>query len=184
MPHSALIVSKMSILLEINQTITKGGFVMWPLIALALILFYSIIQVWLHMLRMGRQQHPIGGECDRRDISSWVVRRKEWLLHLDRRLRFIRILTGAAPLLGLLGTVVGMLKTFRGLSISQSTETMNLVAQGISEALITTETGLTFGIAGTLLLFFIGEYRKRLIAEFEGFENNAVLQRSGGISPC
>ncbi len=136
------------------------------------------------MLRMGRQQHPIGGEGDPRDIDGWVVRRKEWLLHLDRRLRFIRILTGAAPLLGLLGTVVGMLKTFRGLSISQSTETMNLVAQGISEALITTETGLTFGIAGTLLLFFIGEYRKRLIAEFEGFENNAVLHRSGGISPC
>ena len=83
---------------------------------------------------------------------------------------FIRILTGAAPLLGLLGTVTGMLKTFRGLSIRQSAETMNLVAQGISEALITTETGLTIGIAGTLLLFLIGAYRKRLIAGFEGFE--------------
>jgi biopolymer transport protein ExbB/TolQ len=174
----------MSILLEINQTITKGGFVIWPLIGLALILFYSIIRVWLHMVEMGRQQHPIGHDADPKDISSWVARRREWLLHLDRRLRFIRILTGVAPLLGLLGTVAGMLKTFRGLSIRQTTETMNLVAQGISEALITTETGLTFGIAGTLLLFFIGEYRKRLIARFEGFENRAVLQHNGGNPAC
>ena len=157
---------------------------MWPLIGLALILFYSIIQVWLHMVKMGKQQHPIGRDGDPRDISSFGTCRKEWVLHLDRRLRFIRILTGVAPFLGLLGTVAGMLKTFRGLSIRQSAETMNLVAQGISEALITTETGLIFGIAGTLLLFFIGEYRKRLIAGFEGFENRVILQRSGGIPAC
>jgi biopolymer transport protein ExbB/TolQ len=174
----------MSILEEFSQNISKGGFVMWPLIALALILFYSIIRVWLHMVKMKRQQHPIGNDADPQDISSWVARRREWLLHLDRRLRFVRILTGAAPLLGLLGTVVGMLKTFRGLSVRQSAETMNLVAQGISEALITTETGLTFGIAGTLLLFFIGEYRKRLIAAFEGFENRAVLRESQEAAAC
>ena len=70
----------------------------------------------------------------------------------ERDLRVMKICVSAAPLLGLLGTVTGMLATFGALaSGAGGDKTMELVAQGISEALITTETGLVVALPG---LFF------------------------------
>lgn len=69
-----------------------------------------------------------------------------------RDLRVMKICVGAAPLLGLFGTVTGMLATFGALASGSGGEkTMGLVAKGISEALITTETGLVIALPG---LFF------------------------------
>jgi biopolymer transport protein ExbB len=73
----------------------------------------------------------------------------------ERDLRVMKICVSAAPLLGLLGTVTGMLATFGALASGSGGEkTMGLVAGGISEALITTETGLIVALPG---LFF--QYR-------------------------
>jgi biopolymer transport protein ExbB len=67
-------------------------------------------------------------------------------------LRVMKICVGAAPLLGLLGTVTGMLATFEALSTGGGGQkTMDMIAAGISEALITTETGLVIALPG---LFF------------------------------
>jgi biopolymer transport protein ExbB len=69
-----------------------------------------------------------------------------------RDLRVMRICVGVAPLLGLLGTVMGMLETFGALATgSGGDKTMNQIAGGISEALITTQTGLVIALPG---LFF------------------------------
>lgn len=70
----------------------------------------------------------------------------------ERDLRVMRICVGAAPLLGLFGTVTGMLATFGALASGSGGEkTMGLIAEGISEALITTMTGLVVALPG---LFF------------------------------
>jgi biopolymer transport protein ExbB len=70
----------------------------------------------------------------------------------ERDLRVMKICVSAAPLLGLLGTVTGMLATFSALSSGAGGDkTMGLVAEGISEALVTTETGLVIALPG---LFF------------------------------
>lgn len=70
----------------------------------------------------------------------------------ERDLRVMKICVSAAPLVGLLGTVTGMLATFGALaSGSGGDKTMGMVAGGISEALITTETGLVIALPG---LFF------------------------------
>lgn len=71
---------------------------------------------------------------------------------IARDLRVMKICVSAAPLVGLLGTVTGMLATFGALSTgSGGEETMGLIAAGISEALITTETGLVVAIPGLFL---------------------------------
>lgn len=70
----------------------------------------------------------------------------------ERDLKVMKICVGAAPLLGLLGTVTGMLATFAALSSGAGGDkTMGMVAEGISEALVTTETGLIIALPG---LFF------------------------------
>ncbi len=76
-----------------------------------------------------------------------------------RDLKVMGVCVGAAPLLGLLGTVTGMLATFVALSSGSGGEkTMAMVAKGISEALITTETGLVIALPG---LFFQYQLSRR-----------------------
>lgn len=78
----------------------------------------------------------------------------------ERDLDVMKKCVSAAPLLGLLGTVTGMLTTFSALSIGAGgDETMALVAEGISEALVTTETGLVIALPG---LFFQYQLSRKL----------------------
>jgi hypothetical protein len=71
----------------------------------------------------------------------------------------MKICVSAAPLVGLLGTVTGMLSTFEALATGSGGEkTMGMIAAGISEALVTTETGLVIALPG---LFFQYQLSRR-----------------------
>jgi biopolymer transport protein ExbB len=83
---------------------------------------------------------------------------------VERRLFIMHVLVLAAPLLGLLGTVLGMLTTFRAISVGGG-KMAEMVAKGISEALITTEMGLLIAIPGYFLTYVI----RRKKAEYEAF---------------
>jgi biopolymer transport protein ExbB len=75
----------------------------------------------------------------------------------ERDLRVMKVCVSAAPLVGLLGTVTGMLATFGALATGSGGEkTMALVADGISEALITTETGLVIALPGLFFQYHLG----------------------------
>ena len=69
---------------------------------------------------------------------------------LERFLNPLGTIAAVAPLLGLLGTVVGMIKVFSEIMI-QGTGNANVLAGGISEALITTAAGLTVAIPAVVL---------------------------------
>jgi biopolymer transport protein ExbB len=69
---------------------------------------------------------------------------------LQRGLPFIAIASATAPLLGLLGTVTGMIETFRLINLFGTSDARNL-ASGISEALVTTEFGLIVAIPALIL---------------------------------
>jgi biopolymer transport protein ExbB len=65
--------------------------------------------------------------------------------HLERSLSLLAALAGVAPLLGLLGTVSGIIRTFDTISVA-GTSNPRLLSGGISEALITTQLGLIVAI--------------------------------------
>ena len=74
----------------------------------------------------------------------------------DRDLKVMKVCVSAAPLVGLLGTVIGMLATFNALSTgSGGDKTMAMIAAGISEALITTETGLVVALPGVFFQYHL-----------------------------
>lgn len=77
------------------------------------------------------------------------------LAAIEQQLKFVKCLVAAAPLLGLLGTVLGMLQTFFGIATTGGVETAAVVASGISEALVTTETGLTIALPALFMVMFI-----------------------------
>ncbi|MGF1532030.1 MAG: MotA/TolQ/ExbB proton channel family protein [Puniceicoccaceae bacterium] len=83
----------------------------------------------------------------------------------NRKIRFHSILVAVCPLLGLLGTVNGMLATFRSLNLDpNSSVSLLLASDGIARALVTTQIGLLLAIPGTLLLTISRSRRNRLEA--------------------
>ena len=80
---------------------------------------------------------------------------------LDKHLAVISVLAGIAPLLGLLGTVTGMVSTFDIISYF-GTGNARAMAGGISEALITTQTGLLVAIPGLYMSNFLKRRAERL----------------------
>ena len=67
-------------------------------------------------------------------------------------LRFMAALVAAAPLLGLLGTVVGMIDTFHAAAMQSVAADPTALANGIGKALITTQAGLAAAIPGSLAM--------------------------------
>ncbi len=164
-----------------------GGWAMYLLAVDALIMFTVGVNLWLYLKsRMGRgvsesrwrrwiahpheRRGPVGEVIDfvmgAEDLHDLAVRFNE--LHttevapIKRDLRFMKRAVSAAPLLGLLGTVTGMLTTFGALASGSGGEkTMSLVASGISEALITTETGLVIALPGLFFQYHLSRERER-----------------------
>jgi biopolymer transport protein ExbB len=119
---------------------------------------------------------------DARDAAEvkrhFVEVENEYLPAVNRRIRFLGVIITIGPLMGLLGTVTGMLATFDGLLSSQGDKFQSVV-RGISEALITTQTGLVISIPAMVILSLIVQRRNRLrrsIARLERYNTCLVLK--------
>jgi biopolymer transport protein ExbB len=87
--------------------------------------------------------------------AQWKRRAGTWL-------RVLPILLSALPLLGLLGTITGLLTTFRAMADSDELN-QSFVSRGIAEALITTQLGLIMVIPGLLLCSWIRRTYRELV---------------------
>ncbi len=87
-------------------------------------------------------------------------------LRLERFLPFIAISAAAAPLLGLLGTVTGIINTFKLITVFGSGDVKTL-SSGISEALVTTEFGLIVAIPSLLIHAFLSRKARSIINDME-----------------
>jgi biopolymer transport protein ExbB len=87
-------------------------------------------------------------------------------LRLQRFLPFIAISASSAPLLGLLGTVTGMINTFKLITVFGSGDVKTL-SSGISEALITTEFGLIVAIPSLLIHAFLSRKARGIVDRME-----------------
>ncbi len=100
---------------------------------------------------------------------------------LERFLPFIALTAAAAPLLGLLGTVTGMIKTFNLITIFGTGDAKSL-SSGISEALVTTELGLIVAIPALIIHGLLSRMSRQKLAEMEqtavGFINGVSMKDS------
>ena len=103
---------------------------------------------------------------------------------LERFLNTLGTIAGISPLLGLLGTVIGMIQVFSAIMISGVGDA-NVLAGGISQALITTAAGLTVAIPS----YFFYRFFRGIVAEYVvSMEEKAlrlidVIER-GSIAPA
>ena len=87
----------------------------------------------------------------------------------EREILVLEAMVAAAPLLGLLGTVMGMIDTFAVLSV-RGTATMKLLSVGISEALVTTQVGLVVALPGVVGAAIAARRLSTLRATFDRLE--------------
>jgi len=85
---------------------------------------------------------------------------------LEKGLGILETIAGISPLMGLLGTVIGILKVFDVIRI-EGMGHANLMAGGISEALITTIAGLVIGIPALIVYNYYTNKAEGLILEIE-----------------
>ncbi len=147
-----------------------GGWVMAPLTALSLVMWTAILFKARQLYLLRRRGET--GRGWRRELETDFAARRTGdpvldhkILHglehqysdrADTWLGTILVLAGAAPLLGLLGTVTGMVLTFREIA-AYGTGNVRALSAGISAALVTTQAGLAVAIPG----FFAGRFLQR-----------------------
>lgn len=81
---------------------------------------------------------------------------------MDRRITFLNVLVVGAPLFGLLGTVLGMLLTFKAIGVGGGSAS-EIVSKGISEALVATQTGMMVAIPGLVVAYVAKRWRNELV---------------------
>ena len=105
----------------------------------------------------------------------------EWIDSLERVAgelrRYLRVFNGIVtigPLLGLLGTVFGIIRAFNDIAVSDTTGRMEMLSHGISEALFCTATGLAVAIPAVVLhLYFVGRV-DRLVVQLDTLGQEVV----------
>ena len=181
--------------------VEKGGTLMFALLALSLYLYYLGFELWLRMrsvvpndlqsiprdrwagFKQGGRVDQIMRYClaDHQNREETRKRfeqiRQSESSYLNRRLRFLLVLASSAPLIGLLGTVAGMLRTFAGMSMGESYK-MDLVASGISQALVTTQAGLLIAIPALAFLHLLNRRKKDWLRCLNRMESISMRQIS------
>ena len=171
----------------VRSFVAMGGAVMVPLILVGVLLWYLLLLRYFSLRRGvtgpvaaaltrarsdGNPPRGVLGEAiaellslrSKRalapsDIEPVIQQRRQ---QLKRHGRVILALVAAAPLLGLLGTVRGMIETFHALTEMALVSESGGISGGISEALVTTQMGLAIAIPGMLVARILEGRARRL----------------------
>ena len=163
---------------QVAEYIRSGGFVMLPLIFGMLLLWYALgyrfatlqrgnrrsVRILVERYRNGYPRRPAGivDAAVVRGLSVTQSRTLELRRFLDEAFAefeteiakydaVVRAIVRAAPLVGLLGTVTGMIETFSALGDMSLFSQSGGIAGGISQALISTQMGLAVAVPGLVV---------------------------------
>lgn len=139
----------------IRQFLERGGMVLWAIFATLLVMWTLIVERFIYYRAALPQdkQRVIDEWNQRKDHSSWYAHqiRQQLISHISKRIyqnvAFIKTLVAVCPLLGLLGTVTGMIAVFDVMA-QTGTGNARLMASGISLATIPTMSGMVAAISG------------------------------------
>lgn len=191
--------------LSILDLLFKGGWVMIPILILAILAVYIFIERYLTIRRASKVDRNfmnkirdlvVNGNiegartlCKNHDtptarmIEKGISRIGRPLndisasienvgslevFKLEKNLATIATISGAAPMLGFLGTVIGMIRAFYNLSTSGNNIDPSLLAGGIYEAMVTTASGLAIGILAYIGYNYLSTLVGKVVFKMEG----------------
>ena len=188
---------------NLRERIAQGGLIGYLIIALGCLAMLIALERLLVLGLEGRKvasqlksdtprdNNPLGrvlkaAEAHRgADLETLELKMGEAIIKeapkLSRGLLFLKIIAVVAPLMGLLGTVTGMINTFQAITLF-GTGDPKLMAGGISQALVTTVLGLSVAIPTVLLHTVVTGRSRRIIHVLEEQGAGIVAEHSEKMS--
>ncbi len=185
--------------------LSSGGFVMPVLVLITIVLWYGIGYRWL-LLDRGTQKSVrvlLGGlqrgktlpgkgivpQAIAQGLAIAEAHQDELRKRLDlafmdieiaikRYARVVATLVGVAPLLGLLGTVIGMITTFESLGDMTLFSQSGGIASGISTALFTTQMGLIVAVPGLIAKSILDRRQRQIHIDLAQIKDLICTERS------
>jgi biopolymer transport protein ExbB len=183
----------------LGEKVDQGGIVGYSIISLGLIGLLIAIWRWLSLTAASRKvsaqlksesastDNPLGRvlaayESNRNaDTETIELKLSEAGLKempgLTKGLLFIKVISVVAPLMGLLGTVTGMIKTFQVITLYGAGDP-KMMAGGISQALVTTVLGLVVAIPMVLLHTIVSGQSRKVINVIQSQSAGLIAQHS------
>ncbi|MDP3870851.1 MotA/TolQ/ExbB proton channel family protein [Phenylobacterium sp.] len=164
----------------IQEFVDAGGWVVWWILAVALTMWTLIVERawWFHRIYPQARAAAAARWQRRPERYSWTARRirtamiGELSVAMGGTLPLLRALIPICPLLGLLGTVGGMLEVFDVMAIKGQSEP-RAMADGVSQAMIATLSGLAVALSG---MYFSHHYTARARRETEALNSVLALE--------
>lgn len=183
----------MTLFSQVTDYLSSGGYVMPPLLLITIVLWYAIGYRY-SVIRNSRNKLDVRTLLanyfknhwhEKKGIIENAIEEGVYIAHsgvknarpylddsfwkyernMAKYSALIKILVSIAPLLGLLGTVSGMIETFDSLQDMSLFKQDGGIAAGISQALITTQYGLAVAIPALLVNGMIEKRRKNILLE-------------------
>lgn len=148
----------MPLLLEpLSWLVDAGGVVLVVIVAVSSGLFAMVLErgLYWHFTHRRARREVIARWIARREHASWsaLTLREVWTRELIARLRrplpWLKLLVALCPLLGLLGTVTGMIHVFDSLALSDIGQA-RAMAEGVARATLPTMAGMAVAVVGLL----------------------------------
>lgn len=199
-PTRGVILSMLIQTPDIFERIDQGGFIGYIILLLglggfvfAIIRLFNLVRTHKQMVLQMQQStisndNPLGRvinaaeQANAEDSETLELVLDEAITReipeLEKGLSMIKLLAGVAPLLGLLGTVTGMIATFQSISLF-GTGDPKLMASGISQALVTTMLGLCIAIP-LLFLHSLLASRSRVASQILDEQSAGIISRRAG----
>jgi biopolymer transport protein ExbB/TolQ len=160
----------MTLLIEL---VRRGGPVMFAILALSVVLYSRCVKLIIAIRRSSRQ-YDLHGSAKQRQLPALRRAREEAHESFRQQRVALGAMIAAAPLLGLLGTVSGMVTTFESISGRSAEKTMEGLARGISEVLVATESGLVVAIPALLVIHIAHRELRKFMQSANRIERSAL----------
>jgi biopolymer transport protein ExbB len=164
----------MNLLIEL---VHRGGPVMFAILALSVVLYSRCVKLIIAIRRSSRH-YDLQGSAQERQLPELRRAREEAHESFRQQRVALGAMIAAAPLLGLLGTVSGMVTTFESISGHSAEKTMEGLARGISEVLVATESGLVVAIPALLMVHIASRSLRKYMQKLNRIEQSVWLDAS------
>ncbi len=168
--------------MEILKFLQLGGSIIAPLIILSIIAVTLIIDlIWVNIksnISLNTLDKKENLKSSNDPVSKAILNEKSFdekinilnfeLQKVERKTSFLSVIASISPLLGLLGTVFGMIKIFNVVSVQKPSNPLEALSGGISEALFATAGGLIVAIVAGFAHYF-------LISSLDAISDKATL---------
>jgi biopolymer transport protein ExbB len=162
---------RMGFIVAVNELIEGGGPFVWGIFATGVIMWAFFLERYLYFFGIlpGVKKKIVADWNARKDHSSWCARQIRQMMiskvnsAMTNAFPMMQVLVPLSPLLGLVGTVSGMMEVFDSMALRGSADAKTM-ANGVSHAMICTMTGLAVSISG---LYPVHYFRTRARRETE-----------------